>query len=293
MSFSDQSGSFSDDNAGHAADAPNVVLKGPRTVERVVETQSGFLVIVRRLESRLALSIKRHVGTPPASSIILTPDESIKLSHILFDHSGAGRSGSTALDSASPLISPLASPPPPIKKTRLSVRGQRVLVLAAVFSIAAVTIWAFAAFLHRATEPNPATALYVKEESVLLPDSQVDRFARTYVACLLDFDPNTYKESQVQAMSKMTAPLLERYWHETGFPLSQRRLRELPRRQTLMITQVIQKRLSAQEKEVDVFGDLTQAKSKITSPIHLQLRLLAAAGEIKVTDQKDLTAAPE
>src|SRR5262249_40371760 len=87
MSFSDDHASpaapFSGDNTGDIFNAPDMVLNSPTTVERVVDTQSGFLVVVRRLDERHALMVRRRLGTPPSSSIVLTPDESLKLSRIL------------------------------------------------------------------------------------------------------------------------------------------------------------------------------------------------------------------
>src|SRR6185369_11257756 len=83
---------YSEDSASSAApfygdqsifDQPDVMLQAPTTNERVVDTQSGFLVVIKRFNERLALSCKRRVGTPPTSNVLLTPDESLKLSKIL------------------------------------------------------------------------------------------------------------------------------------------------------------------------------------------------------------------
>jgi hypothetical protein len=78
--FSDGSGGIFD---AHDLD-PSMIWQSPTTHERVVDTQSGFLVVLKRGESeRLLLSVKRRLGTPPSSSIALTPDECLKLSKIL------------------------------------------------------------------------------------------------------------------------------------------------------------------------------------------------------------------
>lgn len=80
------SSSFFSDGSGGIFDAvdPGMIWQSPTTHERVVDTQSGFLVVLKRGESeRLMLSVKRRLGTPPSSSISLTPDESLKLSKIL------------------------------------------------------------------------------------------------------------------------------------------------------------------------------------------------------------------
>lgn len=50
---------------------------------RSFETQSGFLVLVKPIGNRYSLSFKRQIGTPPTSSIFLTPDEARRLSNLL------------------------------------------------------------------------------------------------------------------------------------------------------------------------------------------------------------------
>lgn len=53
-----------------------------QAVERSFETQSGYLVLIKQLGSRYALSFKRQIGTPPSSSIFLTADEAKRLSNM-------------------------------------------------------------------------------------------------------------------------------------------------------------------------------------------------------------------
>lgn len=81
--------SYSDDYAttSSISDSQDPIQDSPVTTERVVDTQSGFLVVIKRLEARFALSVKRRIGTPPSSSILLTQDESLKLARILSDGS--------------------------------------------------------------------------------------------------------------------------------------------------------------------------------------------------------------
>jgi hypothetical protein len=71
------------EGSGGIFDAPDMVFDSPTTSERVVDTQSGFLVVVKRLDDRYTLSFKRRIGTPPTSSINLTPDESKRFARIL------------------------------------------------------------------------------------------------------------------------------------------------------------------------------------------------------------------
>ncbi|MBY0357102.1 MAG: hypothetical protein K2W82_03800 [Candidatus Obscuribacterales bacterium] len=87
MSFSDDQTSpaapFSGDSSGAIFDLPDMIAGTADTSEHIVDTQSGFLVIVKHQDNRCAFSVKRRLGTPPSSSVTLTPDESIKLSKIL------------------------------------------------------------------------------------------------------------------------------------------------------------------------------------------------------------------
>jgi len=54
--------------------------------QRVVDTQSGFLIVVRSAGPVTQISFRRQLGTPPKTSVDLTPDETVKLAHILSDH---------------------------------------------------------------------------------------------------------------------------------------------------------------------------------------------------------------
>ncbi len=87
MSFSDDHASsaapFFGDETGEIFDAPETGALLPAGSERLVDTQSGFIVVVKRVDSRQSLSVRRRLGTPPVSSVLLTPDESLKLSRIL------------------------------------------------------------------------------------------------------------------------------------------------------------------------------------------------------------------
>jgi hypothetical protein len=90
VSYSDESASsltpFNGDPTGDIFASQDVVARSPLTSTRVVETQSGFLIVVKDVpeKERLSLSVKRQIGTPPTSNILMTMDESKKLSNILF-----------------------------------------------------------------------------------------------------------------------------------------------------------------------------------------------------------------
>lgn len=89
MTYSDDyapsTSSFSGDQTGDIFGTPDTVPQSPVAAARVVDTQSGYMVVIKKKEERLALSVKRRIGTPPASHVLLTADESLQLSHVLDD----------------------------------------------------------------------------------------------------------------------------------------------------------------------------------------------------------------
>ena len=74
-----------DPNGDIFADSENLVAQSPITTVRTVGTQSGFLVVLKDVDERTSLSVKRKIGTPPKSHVLLTADEVRKLSRILVD----------------------------------------------------------------------------------------------------------------------------------------------------------------------------------------------------------------
>jgi hypothetical protein len=319
---------FYGDKTGEIFDTPDLVLQSPTTTERVVDTQSGFLVVVRRLGSRSSLSVKRRLGTPPVSSILLTPDETLKLSRILagseLDAEDTKESKATPVSSdLSEWNSRFASnaiekeseekseaeagtngAAQPEKKPRvlsqfISSRSaqarfldNRALLLSLVFIIALVAGIALAGH-WRARQHKKVVVQETKPVEVKGPsDQDVDKFVRGYVSNMLDFSPDTYKNSQVQAMSAMTPQLMAKYWHETNFPIADRQLKTGLKRETLVITKVVQQANAADKSSriVDVYAQLNSSDGKSSMPTHLQLNLaLSPPDQIKVVEQNDLT----
>lgn len=347
--------SYSDDYAATSStyDAQDPIQDSPVTTERVVDTQSGFLVVIKRLEARLALSVKRRIGTPPSSSILLTEDESLKLARILADsptpgENGKGRKNNFARDidtwintlsnskthekcevqdaaagkpdtynqleqyesgDAAVLEGLERSPasrwdkfmmdePSPESRRTLRKRKRQPLSIppgakkVAVGLAATLVVVAIAGTLianFKAPEsPQPKPDILA---AAPLSDTKVDKFARTFVSNMLDFGPSTYRMSQVQAMSVMKAELLDNYWQETNFPLSRRQLAGLPQNQTVLITRVTQERVNETTKDVDIYAELVSADNKMSSPVHLKLKVAQTPDNaLQVTEQKDLTA---
>lgn len=367
MSFPDEGKSIPATFTGDSDvfDLPDAFLQSPTTTERVVDTQSGFLVVIKRQNERVSVSVKRRLGTPPSSSVLLTPDESLKLSRILatsltaeefqrermpraemrrriFSRPGeeiselditgehdivppgegygnAGRGsgiadvrgglaerpasgrGGEGIDGDEPDWTTLEQEALAGVAAARARRGRRKFFGIANFSPRMIVVSGAVALALAAAGIsaglllshifNPAS----DPETVIVPNpltpAKIDRFARVYVADLLDFNPDTYKVSQIQAMSHMSQELLESYWKETGFPLTKAQLKSLPQTSTVLIMEIQQKPIDLESAQVDIYAEMGQAGSKVTTPIHLKLKLGSTAdGTIRVIEQKDITA---
>lgn len=328
---------FSGDETGEIFDAPDVVLQSPTTTERVVDTQSGFLVVVRRLGVRSAISVKRRLGTPPVSSIVLTPDESLQLSRILAnpdsepdsdspllaraksatsvssnlkewnsrfasnaveksepfveeDHEHAAEKRTQAQSERTVLRQLATSKNNGIKKTL----GQRTILLSLVMVVALSAGIALASH-WRARQTKTPIAQEAKTVDQKGPsDVEIDKFVRTYVSNLLDFSPETYRYSQTQAMSVMTPLLMSKYWQETNFPIPDKQLKNSLKRETLVITGVVQQPTNdPATRLVDVYAQLNGSDGKTSVPTHLQLKLALTGTQldsVRVAEQNDLSA---
>ncbi|MBS2002394.1 MAG: hypothetical protein JST44_12870 [Cyanobacteria bacterium SZAS LIN-5] len=324
MAFSDDYAStFSNDESGDIFDAPDVVQQSPTTTERVVDTQSGFLVVIKRVDSRFSLSVKRRIGTPPASSILLTPDESVKLSKILGSagaefrassrvglHSTADseRWSTPAEETLSRNLDDLEAGSPRAPHTRaytarrprssrrrptapLKLPFKLIGIVAACLVLIPVLATVGYKFMT-ARHPAPAQAEVKPAVDVAAIEAErINKFARTFVSDMLDFNPASYRVSQVHAMANMSPELLENYWKETHFPLSPEQLKSTPQGMTLMITKVEQERIDEASRKVDIFAELVSPNSKLSNPVHLQLKIATSDdGQLRVLEQKDLSA---
>lgn len=331
MTFSDDYAStFSGDETGDIFDAPDVVRQSPTTTERVVDTQSGFLVVIKRIDSRFSLSVKRRLGTPPVSSILLTPDESIKLSKIL----GSARADTRSNGRINAPISPdvdgwLASiedldretagsesedlediepnqvrDPHSRSYTARRPRSTRRrnappfklplkmigIVAACLILLPLLAIGGYK-ILTAKHEPKPAAVVASAVDVEAIEAERVNKFSRTFVSDMLDFSPATYRVSQVHAMANMSPELLESYWNETHFPLTAEQLKGSPQGMTLMITKVDQQRIDELSRWVDIYAELVSPNSKLSNAVHLQLKVATASdGQLRVLEQKDLSA---
>lgn len=316
---------FAGDQTGDIfAESGDLVSQSPITTVRTVETQSGFLVVLKDVEDRTSLSVKRKIGTPPQSHVLLTPDEVKKLSRILgsaepepevpaneFRVSGLDRTP-TANDAIQTLTSnthetsDFSDLNTPLRKRRKTqsdsetssavsprrANEKKVLIFGAAslatLAVLAVVASIFFFFNYSSSTPPKEAQEIVKHE---MSSENVDTFVRAYVANLLDFSPRSYKYSQVQAMSVMKQELMNKYWTETNFPLSRRQLKRLPKNQTVMISKVLQEPTSSVTTDVDLYAELISSKSKEPSPIHLKLGIsLNQDGKLMVVSQKDVSS---
>lgn len=312
MSFSDDPASpaapFSGDATGQIFDLPDVVAASPTTNERIVDTQSGYLVVVKKLGDRLALSVKRRVGTPPSSSVTLSPDESVKLAKILSwsaqEDTGARRrthererpaSGRRSRNTAEGELPERVTAPSALSSSDIPSRLRSPSLKSFLIPVvvgSAIMLGAGGAVGFFVGSAMHGTAPAVVAETAPLSSEKIDHFVRSFVSSMLDFGPETYKASQVQAMSTMTPELMNNYWQETNFPLTTRQLKNLPQGMSILMTELKQEPLADGTVMVDVRAQLTDPKNpKIATPVNLRLKLgLDVEKRIQVLEQQDLSA---
>jgi hypothetical protein len=293
MSFPDDQASpaapFSGDGTGEIFDQPDIVYQSPTTSERIVDTQSGYLVVLKAVEQgRQCLYVKRRLGTPPSSSILLTRDEALKLSRILV---GGGKPAAETPDNLSGLARrgtareayEAASKPRARNYKRDLVRGPMGLVF-----LTAILLMGVIAFAMQSSKPNIVTLKTPPPVVNILESAIVERFSRDFVGDMLDFNPDTYRISQVRAMAVMAPDLFKSYWKDTHFPLSPNDLKRIPQGNSIVVKKISQTRVDTDKVEVNVFGELTGGGA--VSPIHIRLKVIATPDkQLQVIDQDDVT----
>jgi hypothetical protein len=293
MSFSDDpatpGASFPGDETGGIFDSLDLVLEAPATRERVVDTQSGFTIVVKRLQDRLSLSFKRQVGTPPSSAVALTPDESVSLARILSSSMvGLGGSAEPEPEAARGVRRRL-----PKFVAAVLPWWQTPRVLRAGLAAAAVVFLSVGGVIGfvvaRQHQPVPRVVV-----SNVFSADKVDAFVRRFLTAMLDFKSESYRLSQIKAMAAMAPAIQEKYWKETSFPLSERQLARLPQGTSVRIVKIIQGKQEAHGACADVFAELVSPDGKAASPIHLKLTLATDAdGAITVCGQEDVSVEPQ
>lgn len=340
MSYTDDYASsiapFAGDQTGQILAEPDVVSLSPVTSARVVETQSGYLVVVKRADDRLSLSVKRRIGTPPSSQVILTCDETVGLSRILCDSAAAlgyseeftvrenGNKDHAATQDDLGTIYGDAAPPDAaldwdeIKKPLRYRRTKKhvdsiaetladvvapsrlkkipiVMIGAGAAAVIGLVVVAFLAVTFLTPSKSSTSSSAAKPAASVNPMSadNVDKFVRNFVGNMLDFNPKTYRGSQVHAMAVMKSSLMERYWHETGFPISTAKLKSQHRDQTLIINKVVQQPSSSVTTDIDMYAEVVTPGEESTA-IHLLMELgLNDEGNLLVTEMKDAATSQE
>nr|ALS91575.1 MetaGeneMark_Unknown Function [uncultured bacterium] len=292
--------SFSEDSATPAApftgdgsvfDQPDVVFNLPTTSERVVDTQSGFLLVIRRLGDRLAMTCKRRVGTPPSSAILLTPDETIKLSRALSASvSAADEAAESGRFSTGGRRRMAFNPPTNSRRAGVLTRLRKPALGLLAFAILGGS-FATGLTIGRAMSASPKQVVAAAAAIDPLSSEGIDKFTRIFVGEMLDFNPETYKRSQIQAMSAMAPDLLEKYWKETNFPLAAAQLKTLPQASTVIIDTIDQQLEGKDTASVVVSAQIVRADAKLGSAVKLKLKLgLNKDGAIQVLEQQDLAS---
>lgn len=341
MTYSDDYPPFTGDQTGQLLAEPDMVALSPVTSARVVETQSGYLVVLKKADERLSLSVKRRIGTPPSSQVLLTPDESIQLSRVLADSvetlsevrgdylvkelrertatqpapSPADNELSTIYgDSAKTdeggldwdeikqpwrkrkakqtqqelgIDNLIEKPDKPVRDLPIkAIAISAAVVVAAAAGIYGVINWVGS--MSSAPAKTTVSASAAAAAADQMAPENVDKFVRNFVANMLDFNPRTYRSSQVHAMASMKPKLLERYWLETSFPLPKSKLKAQHKDQTLIINKVLQQPTSSVTTDVELSADLSTPGQSETTPVRLQIDLaLDQDGSLTVTDIKD------
>lgn len=267
------------------------------------------MIVLKGKDDSLTLSVRRRVGTPPNSSVSLTPDEVRHLTNLLSEVMPQARSEKVLVGAARPKAAAEEVPElssldlfiekeyPSLAKRKKRTGQAKIQLptgkkaIAFALAILAVPVLFLTASLIASQKGKPATtSATIPDQSVTVPD--LDAFARDFVLSMLDFKSDTYRTSQVKAMSMMVPALADKYWKETNFPLSKMQLKTIPADQEVRI-ETIKTVKSDENYQIDVFGGVvTGSKEGSKSmPMHIQLMVKAEkGGKLLVLEQKDLSA---
>lgn len=279
------------------------------TDKEAMETQSGFMVVLKAADGRLVLSLRRKVGTPPTSQVYFTSDEVRQLTALMgevlpqsvSERHLVGAKREEASAPASDLEIFMSQEYPTLARRKKSKNNfdpaaflnTRVKLVAAVVLLVCIIWLAFGLFTgKKESAPDQAAVSAPQTGNLAL---NIEREAERFVKCLLDFKQDTYRSSQIKAMSMMSAELQKKYWQETGFPLSQEQQRRLPKEQEIRIESSLARKSGPGLHVVDVRGGIvtreTAADASKSMPMHIQLTMLEdQSGRLTVIEQKDLSA---
>lgn len=297
--------------------------------EASLETQSGFMLVLKGDGQRLTFSVRRKVGTPPNSQVSMTPDEVRQLSAIFGSTLPQSRNERISVGQERPQFGQerpldLGDAPPagdfdlfmereypelaakkrksgsarPGRTLPFTMPNKKILVaggIAISFCFLGLLGFGVGQLIKKPAkkaemQESAQTAAAVAAASQT--DANVDTMASDYVKMLLDFKRSTYKGSQIKAMAMMTPELRDKYWEETGFPLPREKRRQLPEDQDVRITSVETITTSATTYQSDVKGAVVTLDSQGSKsmPVYLKLSLEKdAGGKVLVSKQEDLS----
>jgi len=174
--------------------------------------------------------------------------------------------------------------------SNLPLSGRQIAIAASILVVVAVVALSTVALLQsRPFGTKSKTATTAVEVS---PTAAIEDFSRSFVIDMLTFKKDLYRQAQVSAMAKMSPDLAQKYWQETGFPLTRAQLKSIPQDQEIQITQVATLPFSASIYQVDVNGAIVNPTAKTNLPLHIRLTVNKdSQGKLTVIEQKDLSSA--
>lgn len=284
-----------------------------------IETQSGFMLVFKGVKDKATLSIRRKVGTPPASAVTLTPDELRRLSNLVGELTPepASRQRLAVGEERPPAVSEFDSfverEYPELAQKRRVKKAFPVTVPEAVFEfvtqkkmvlgvVAGISILVISALVTSSLlTAKPFTSSSLTAPGTLTGTESgkagsqgtlaLEEMSRAFVLDMLNFRKDGYRQAQVRAMAMMTSDLADRYWTETNFPLSARQLKAMPQDQEVRIESVTPTTISPGNYQVDVKGNLVGASGTAPTPVVIRLSIVQdSTGKLLVAEQKDITA---
>lgn len=282
-----------------------------------LDIQSGFAIILNKEGGRLQLSVRRKIGTPPGSQVVLTADESQRLANAL-SSSLAGSASSrvsqnhnynqdykqdysqepnfglpqaaepnSQAEDLSDMEAFLATEFPDLKRKKRSKAQKADLTILKTAALGLGCLLVLGVIFAMSDRTTTKGATPKSQTQLVDPKAKVEDFARLYVSSMLDFRRDSYKASQIKAMSMMGEEQLSKYLKETAFPLSEERIKSLPAEQDVRIETI---EFGNQDKDfylVKVNGGLVEMSSGTSKSHPLALDLKISKDPLMVIEQTD------
>lgn len=273
--------------------------------EANLETQSGFLIVLKGAGDKLTLSVRRRVGTPPTSSVTLTPDEVRHFSNQLAEVLPQSRNEKIAVGPERVAVNQPAGEldlfmereyPGLAAKKRNRTGTPRTLALpkeaikTGVLALALVAVVGGMVAYFALKPKTKKVVTEVAQVQEVAPD--VEGFSRKFIGNMLDFKRDTYRPSQIKALAMMTPELQKAHWVETGFPMSRAQVSKLPAEQEVRVESVNVVAIDPTTYEVDATGGVVTGGTtgSQSMPFHLKLNVVKTDDGLLVSSQKDMTA---